>query len=299
MIGRMRLALCLLLTGCDGLLGLLPIQPLADAGPDAMRDAPADGPPPCGRFTTLTQVPRVAGPVFVSDFSVAADELNGAVFGKLDSTSKPQVLLLARVGITDPWDLDQADSLPSEWSSPRMAAADDVFAAQPQLGSTPPPYDIVETRLQSGVWMPATLVDQGAGYDAFPKGYANVNGIPTVVEIEVRSGANNLLLFRTYDAGTMQWLPQAQNQVNAAGNTSSGALSPDGRTFVYAQSPTGTTTGSDLYVSFRSDPSGELPAGTKIQLPGTDSEELDPWLVDNSCSHLYFRRDSTLFIATP
>jgi len=278
----MRLVAALaLLAGCDGVLGLIDIHPPPDASSfDASIDAP---PGPCGAFAALQPVAFGALTPY-SDFSVDATETHATVM----TSSKAQLLLL-NAGV---WNLDPTrNSLPSTITSPRIANASEVFGTIPQPNGGPP-LDLVEY-IYSTSWGSPEYVDAGADFDALSTGYTKLDdGIEVVIAIERRAGSDSVLSLRSRFAS---WTVGTQSPISQAGNTSGGALTSDGLTMVYAQAPSGMSTGSRLYVSRRIDLGAEFPVGTPVQLPGS-GEDVEPALAGD-CSHLYFRRDQTIYVA--
>jgi hypothetical protein len=281
----MRLVGLALLAGCNGVLGLVDIHPTPDAQKfDGGLDTQVG---PCGEFTTLASIPFGALTPY-SDFSVDATETHATIM--TNDGGKPVAhLLLLNAGV---WILDPtSDSLPSTMTSPRIANATEVFGTIPQPNGIPP-LDLVEYNY-SGSWGLPVYVESGPDYDALPTGYRKLdNGLEVVVEVERRAGANNVLFLLTRLA---TWTIGTQNPISQAGNPGGGALTSDGLTMVYAQSPFGMTTGSRLYVSRRTDTAAEFPVGTLVQLPST-GEDVEPALAGD-CSHLYFRRDTTIYVA--
>jgi hypothetical protein len=280
----MRLAALALLAGCDGVLGLGDIH----VSPDAQQfDAPDTPAGPCGAFPAITPVAFGALTPY-SDFSVDATETHATVMTSNSGNLSAQVLLL-NAGV---WNLDPTRNLlPSTMTSPRIASASEVFGAIPQPNGGPP-LDLVQYKYGTS-WGVPLYVDAGADFDALPTGYRMLdNGLEVVVEVTRRAGSDGILVLRTR---TSSWMGAMQIAVSQAGNTSGGALTSDGLTMVYAQSPSGMATGSRLYVSRRIDLAGEFPVGTPVQLPGS-GEDVEPALAGD-CSHLYFRRDSTIYVA--
>lgn len=83
--------------------------------------------------------------------------------------------------------------------------------------------------------------------------------------------------------------------INAAHRVTSAALAvgPSGAyVLVYAATPVGATTGSDLYMSEKQ---GSLfPVGVPLTSLNTDAEEVEPWISED-CRTLHFRRGDTVF----
>jgi hypothetical protein len=288
----MRLGVVLAaLAGCDQTLGLVDIQVKPDGGGG---DAAGK---PCSRFSTVDRVQFASPLVALSSFSVGPDDVHGAVFGKPDITAtKPLVFVLSRASLTDPWMQAAGTSSLASAYSPQFAALDDLFVAVTDSASTL--YDLAEYAQPAGLWTQVALVDMALDADSLPTGYITIGAMRVVVEVQrTLGGTSSRLSFRVDAQGTGAWVVEPQTPVQDSGNVQAAALSPDGLTMVYAASPPSSISGLDLYVTYRAALGDEFPVGTKIDLPGPDGEETEPALVDNDCSHLYFRRDTTISVA--
>lgn len=98
------------------------------------------------------------------------------------------------------------------------------------------------------------------------------------------------------------WLEQMNGmelntaRINEAHQPSQGAMAHFDQqlVLVYAATPLGRDTGSDLYVSAKD--FGEFPLGTRIDELTTGAEEVEPF-VNADCSKLYFRRGNDILLA--
>ncbi len=288
----MRLvAAVVMLAGCDGALGLGDIH----VSPDAQYfDVAPDSPfALCSHFPTVDKV-AFASPIDgISSLSVMLDDTEAAVFGKPNATAKPAVMSLQRTTATGPWGL-ATNGGPVSSISPQIASPADLFVGTLNLNLH---YDLVETTYSTGGWHQVATLDNASDFDAVPTGYTQIGAMRIVVEVRRNTAADNTLLFRIDPQGTGAWMVEMQTAVTSAGNVHAAALTPDGLTMVYAASPSGMQTGIDLYVTYRAALGTEFPPGTQIDVSTPVSDETEPALVDNSCSHLYFRRDTTISVA--
>lgn len=282
------------LAGCHAVLGVDP-EPSAS---------------PCGDYGD--PVPLIFEPTLlgVTDFSASPDGARGFAHAEHDGrTGLTPITFDGQAWIHDHrYDGNLAQLQTEqfvEWG--HITAKGQLIAAQrSQVTGYYTPYEY-EFRLDTGIWVLAnnqpvsfaTGESTFAGGDlAVPTGAgATLDLVPiihvrddlsTSVAIAMRQPLDNFA--EAVSGGELT--TAAINTVHRVTGAALAATPSRVLVLVYAATPVGATTGSDLYVSEMQQ--GRFPVGEPLTSLNTEAEEVEPWISED-CRTLHFRRGDTVF----